>query len=230
MSEYTYTLEQTKNKSVDRLKLWEEIEIAILTPSLENISLLEDGFVCIFSSSLDQTTEDLLQEIVSAHEAENKNSIGLVESKTISTPPFAEPDFRTKRDGTASWITVSPSSNQVIDFLLTEERYVTGGEIIFKNAKQGDYISAEVYDTDSVIPEPYRAPLCEAWPSVSKYVVKKWLVPTEVDKYGSFTIDTYPLNAKISAGLYLRVAYHSSAESGNREVAINYHLTKKIAE
>lgn len=142
--------------------------------------------------------------------------------------PFAKPDYRTKFDALPQWYIITPSENKVLDFQLTEERYVTGGEIIFKNAKEGDYITAEVYDTNSVIPEAYRASLCEAWPSVAKYIPKKWIVPTEVDKYSSFVIDTYPLNAKISAGLYLRVTYHASAETGDRKCTINYNLTKKL--
>lgn len=148
--------------------------------------------------------------------------------EVTSTPPFAEPLYRTKRDGTSQWHTCPSNTATIIDYQLTAERYVTGGEIIFKNAKEGDYITAQIYDKDSIIPSPYRAALCENWPDVATYLIKKWLKPTETDKYDSFMIDTYPLNAKISAGLYLRVTYHASTEASDRKIAVNYHLTKKL--
>ena len=144
--------------------------------------------------------------------------------------PFARPDYRTKMDAIPNWITCSPDTATIMDFTLTEERYVTGGEIIFKNAKEGDYITAEVYDgfTGGVIPEPYRATLCEAWPTVAQYVTRRYLVPTIVDGYGVLALDTYPLNAKISQYLQLRVTYHSTDELGDRRVTVNYNLTKKL--
>jgi len=147
----------------------------------------------------------------------------------IENVPFAKPDYRTKRNATSSWITCSENSTTTSDFQLTAEFYISGGQILVKNAKEGDYISAEVYDVDQVIPSPYRSALCEAWPSVAKYVVKQWLLPS-IDGYGydRTTIDTYPLNAKLTAGLYLRVNYHATSDSGNRKMAVNYFLTKKL--
>ena len=146
--------------------------------------------------------------------------------------PFAKPDYRTKMNATSAWQNFDHTitdSKKVIDFELTAERYVTGGEILFKNSKEGDYITAEVHDVNGVIPEAYRAALCEAHPTVAQYVEKRWLVPTEVDKYGKLAIDTYPLNAKISAGLFLRITYHVNAsETGTRKCAVNYNLTKKL--
>lgn len=143
------------------------------------------------------------------------------------TPPFAEPLYRTKRDKTSQWTVCPANQSTVLDFQLTADRYVTGGKIIYKNSKEGDYITAEIHDTNGVIPAPYRAALCEAWPTVAQYI-NNWVEPTELDKYGSEKIDTYPLNAKISAGLFLRVTYHSSAVEGDRKVAVNYNLTKKL--
>lgn len=147
----------------------------------------------------------------------------------LTTPdpvPFAQPLYRTKRDATAMWAECIADDVTTVDFLLTAERYVSGGDIIFKDAKEGDYISAEVMDLDSVIPAPYRAALCEAHPSVAKYIIKMWLKPCT--GYDSLEIDTYPLNAKISAGLYLRVSYHATDEAGTRKMAVGYHLTKKL--
>jgi hypothetical protein len=150
----------------------------------------------------------------------------LLSVKVSATPPFAEPDYRTKMDATASWVDCTPNAVTNIDFILAEERYVTGGELIFHNSKKGDYISAEVNDINGSIPEAYRAELCENHPTVGLYIPKRWIIPT--DGYGSLEINTYPLNAKISAGLCLRISYHSSEEAGIREIAVNYNLTKKL--
>lgn len=140
-----------------------------------------------------------------------------------SMPPFADPLYRTKMDATSSVITISANSSQVTDFYITEERYVAGGKLIVTGAQIGDYVTAEVYDKDSIIPSPYRAALCESWPSVAKYIYKMWVDPNMCNE-----IDTRPLNAKVSAGLYLRVTYYACAEGSDRKVAMNYYLTKKL--
>jgi hypothetical protein len=146
----------------------------------------------------------------------------------VEPPPFAQPTYRTKKDATASKVTVAPGESESADFLLTAERYVSGGTLIVKNGGFEDYVTAEVYDTDGVIPSPYRATLCENWPTVALYIVKSWL-EYEGNTYTAHRIDTRPLNAKITAGLYLRVTYYAANDSGsNREVLINYDLTKKL--
>lgn len=149
---------------------------------------------------------------------------GLVE--VTNTVPFAKPEYRTKRSSNQEWITCSSNTVTNLDYLITEERYVSGGEIIYKDAKEGDYIVASIYDKDGVIPEHYRASLAENYPTVATYIEKKWIKP--VVGYDSFLIDTYPLNARITAGLYLRVTYYSSNEFGDRKCVVNYHLTKKL--
>lgn len=141
--------------------------------------------------------------------------------------PFAVPAYRTKRDATTALAEVSAGQSANIDYKLPEERYVTGGTLLVKNAEMGDYISASVVDVDSVIPEPYRAATCENWPIVATYIIKAW-VEASGNTMSLQKIDTYPLNAKISNALYLRVAY-TAANSGNtRTVAVNYNLTKKL--
>ena len=142
--------------------------------------------------------------------------------------PFATPEYRTKRDAAPSWVTCPPDTVTPIDLRITEDRYISGGELIFKNAKEGDYISACIYDADSVIPENYRAQLCEAWPVVATYIIKEFLKPTSLDGFGNTVCDTYPLNAKITQGLYLRVDYHATQEAGDRRAVVNYHLTNKL--
>lgn len=178
--------------------------------------------VCLIFKS-DDDAVSFESSYKSSSNVKSKSDVSVTE-----TIPFAKPDYRTKRDATDAWIVCSENTATPIDFYISEERYVSGGEIIFKNAKEGDYITAEVYDKDSVVPEPYQAAVAEDWPTIAKYIPKKWIVPTEVDKYGSFIIDTYPLNAQIPPYFYLRVTYHASAITGERRCAINYHLTKKL--
>jgi len=144
--------------------------------------------------------------------------------KLAEGQPFAEPTYRTKRDKTPSLVTIAPGATEVIDYQITEEKYIHGGILLHKNSELGDIITAEVYDKDSVIPAPYRAALCEAWPSVAKYIIGMW-VP---EGTGRIENNTYPLNAKITAGLYLRMTYTATNTGSNRTIGVNYHLTKKL--
>ena len=145
---------------------------------------------------------------------------------TTQPPPFAKPDFRTKRDGAQTWITVTANDNQDSDYYLTAERYVSGGECLVVNAELGDWISAEVVDKDGVIPEIYRPIIAEDYPTINKYVIRANVMPGD----NKYVLDTYPLNAKITPGLYLRITYHASSEVGNRQFIANYYLTEKLTE
>jgi hypothetical protein len=115
-----------------------------------------------------------------------------------------------------------------IDYQLTAERYVKGGCLIVKNAEFGDYIVASVYDKDSVILEQYRATLCENWPVVSTYVEKEF-IEYKGETYTVHKLNTAPLSAKISAGLYLRVGYNATDSGSAREVLLNYDMTKALS-
>lgn len=175
-------------------------------------------------------SKDGVSDIDDANEALDflKGLISDVNVVSATEPaPFAKPDYRTKLNATDSIVTIAPDSIVPVDFLMTEERYVSGGDLLIEGAKIGDYVTAEVYDKDGVIPAPYQAALCEAHPSVAKYIEKAWIM-VEDGSFTKHTINTYPLNAKITPGLYLRVTYHSTAEAGDRKVGITYHLTKKL--
>lgn len=151
----------------------------------------------------------------------------VVEVTKLAEPqPFAVPAYRTKMDATINLLTVAAGQNADIQFQMTAERYVTGGSLVVKNAVIGDYITAEVEDVDGVIPEAYRPLVCESYPVVSQYIPKRW-----VEVQGENTvmkINTYPLNAKITAGLYLCVHYYAVNSGSDRVVGVNYDLTKKL--
>lgn len=151
--------------------------------------------------------------------------------------PFAKPSFRTKRNATSSKVTCSVSGTQVIDFDLTEERYVVGGGLLVVNPEPGDYLTAEIMDNVSSIPDipypgvsgmTYRDVLCEDWPMVARYIEKEW-VPAISNKI-YHEINTYPLNARITANLDLRVTYHATNVGVDRDIYVNYNLSKKLSD
>jgi hypothetical protein len=150
--------------------------------------------------------------------------LSLSNQRLVDPSPFAKPEFRTKRSKTSSIVSIEPNTNVTIDYLITEERYVSGGSLVFTGAEIGDYITASVYDKDGIIPELYRNALCEAWPIVGEYVPGEWIQRGE----GRHEINTYPLNAKITPGFYLRITYHATNIGSTRKVGVNYYLTKKL--
>jgi hypothetical protein len=144
----------------------------------------------------------------------------------VDPHPFAQPLYRTKRMKTSAIATVAPGATNEILFQLPSELYTNGGCMIVENAKIGDYIYAEVEDVDSLIPAPYRAALCEAWPVVGQYIIGEWV---EVQgQYSVHKINTAPLIAKITPGLYLSMHYVASSEGVDRKVAVNYYMNKKL--
>lgn len=223
---YNYLISDTANNLVDVARLNEEITSSTITKALKSIVSNETEITIEFWEQI--TDQNVLDSIISNHNGEPLVFEEIINTAVISQPPFAEPTFRTKRDATSNWLSVNENQSSNIDYQMPEERYVTGGEVIFKNAKEGDWISAEIVDTLGLIPESYRAVMAEDYPVVARYVIKKWLKPTSVNGYGSFEIDTYPLNAKITQGLVLRVVYNSSSEVGERKIAVNYHLTRRL--
>lgn len=187
-----------------------------INPSVNNpvISMVNDG-------ESDLSYEDGQNWLLDLH----------VKSVTVQeSPPFAKPDYRTKFSKTAAIENAPKNDSTNIDFQLTKELYIFGGEGVVKNAEYGDYITAEIYDKDSVIPEAYRASLCEDWPTVAEYA-DLWIMVTDLPSNNPFTkihMNTYPLIAKISAGLYLRITYHAIDAGETRQIAMNYFLDKKL--
>jgi hypothetical protein len=209
-----WTTFKTKISTKSLLKYVERDEYYLLEYGEFDSSIMKDG-----SQATDITDFE-------TNYKSSANGSPIPSTSVQEQPPFAQPTYRTKLNATANILTIAPNSDADIQFLLTQERYVTGGSIVVKNAEIGDYIVAEVEDVDGVIPTPYRAALCENWPVVATYIEKQWI---EVQgEYSIMKINTYPLNAKISAGLYLCLHYYAVNAGASREVAVNYHLTKKL--
>ena len=83
-----------------------------------------------------------------------------------------------------------------------------------KNAKFGDYITAEVRNSAGTV--------------VIQYILKKWIIVEDDTKNTIIEIDTTPLNARIPNSFILRVTYYAIDEGYNREILINYFLTEKL--
>jgi len=231
MSQYDYTKTPL---SIDRLT--QEIQQSTIVTALDHMTALGSALSIFFKADLSSDDQTTLSTLVTAHTGVPlpQNIVDNVAIVTQPDPaPFAIPSYRTKRDAISDLISIEKNTVGDIDFKLTAERYVSGGDIIIENAEIGDYVIAMVEDIDGVIPSPYRAALCEAWPIVATYISKAFVtvkVPGSIQA-GSITtqiIDTYPLNAKISAGLYLCIEYHAIDSGLTRRIGINYHLTKKL--
>jgi len=141
--------------------------------------------------------------------------------------PFATPSYRTKRNCT-DLVQILANSAASIKYKLVEERHVYGGELLVVNAQPGDWVTAAITDEDGIIPEPYRAALCENWPIVATYVEKAWVHATNPTGMIVQKINTYPLNAKITPGLYLELTYNANDVGTQRDVYVNYYLSKKL--
>jgi len=225
MTTYNYTKTPLAIDSLEK-----SVRDSAIVTSLHYISALGNDVSIVFNADLSEGDKTILDGIVAAHTGVPLpvNDSQKVSLTTLPEPqPFALPAYRTKRNATADLATCEPGASVDMDYKLLAERYVTGGELIIENAQLGDYITAAVEDIDGIIPVPYRTALCEAHPIISEYIEKAWILASG-NTMTIMTIDTYPLNAKISAGLYLCINYHAVNSGTTRKIGINYHLTKKL--
>lgn len=140
--------------------------------------------------------------------------------------PFAEPTHRMRLVAIDSIIDAPANDTTTIEYQLASELYTNGGELIIQNAEFGDYVEVMFYDKDGVIPAPYRAALCEAWPVVATYILKQFVFPTGT--YSKVVFDTKPLIAKVTAGLYVKTVYHAVNTGSTRKLAQNYYFLRKL--
>lgn len=232
MADYVYTKTPV---AVDRLA--NEIAISAIVTALNNCSTLGAQLTVVMRDTLSAGDETILNEIVSAHAGVPLTIVQPTQPVSVTSQPdpvpFAQPTYRTKRDTSGGITTVAKNTTGYTEFQLGAERYVSGGDVIIENAEFGDYLIAKVTDVAEIIPAPYRAALCEAWPIVATYIVKAY-VPVrtpgsiQAGSMTTYSIDTYPLNAKITAGLFLEVEYHAVDVGLSRRFVVNYNLTRKL--
>lgn len=237
------------------IKTWTEFK-AIITDRVLIIQMDEhdlvykliayDGpqkFICNIPKAnlnpVDENGEPLPAEEKSADQIEFETSyktnankkIGLTITKLPDAQPFAEPTYRTKHCKISAPVIIANGTSENIDYTLPAERYASGGSIVIKNGQFGDWIEASIQDPNGTIPAPYRAALCENWPTVAVYSEGQYIEVYDSNSiYHKQGIDTRPLVAKINAGLVLRVIYHAADIQGasSREVLVNYFLAKKL--
>lgn len=212
------------NKAIasDRLAL--EIQTSAITVAFDYITTAGNDISIFFKGELSQNELDILTALVAAHVATPLPDNEIKPVAVKQTTVFAEPEFRTKWSGSNAVVVIQPNSSAAADFKFLDERYISGGELIVENAELGDWVEGMIYDADGVIPELYRPILCEGHPVVNKYVERLWVNPIK----GEAAIDTSPLAAKISAGLYVRLIYHATAAGIARNAVLNLKLSKKL--
>lgn len=217
----------TYQKQVNPNFLKEEIQSSAIAVALDYLEASPTSVTAVFKATLSSLEESILAALVSAHVLQ-PDPVVVTQVSVVSQPeqqPFAAPTFRTKWDATPNTITMSSNQTQTIDYVLPEERYVHGGEILYSGSLLGDWVSASIVDSSGLIPEPYRAALAENYPTIATYITKHYIP----EGSGYQAIQTYPLNAKVTQGLVLRITIHTCSKAGVREFGINYYLTKKLA-
>lgn len=181
-----------------------------------------------FVTSITQEQNDLDRADFEANfklKANDKINTRVIE-KLPDPQPFAVPTHRAKINCIAAVVACAPGETVNLDFYMAAERFITGGELIVENGRIGDHFKAEVRDDAGIIPEPYRAVLCENWPVVATYIERSYLKVTST--LSVHEIDTSPLTAKINAGLHLSLTFTAIETGEARNLALNYRLTKKL--
>jgi hypothetical protein len=130
-------------------------------------------------------------------------------SKIVRTRAFSSPDgFRFR--GCSFSGNILANSTQDIDFKIVEDRYLNGGMVIVDNLGNDDKLTFQVVDKDNILGYGPGVILDE--------FIKDYFIPNDATL--EVALD-YP--AKIIAGLYLRLKYTSTHESGCR-VKCNLYL------
>lgn len=134
----------------------------------------------------------------------------------VKIKAFADADkFRFRGAGISGSASAGETIN--IDYKLTEERYINGIRLILDGQVFGDHLDFEIVDVDNII--GYGPGV------VLDQFGTDWYVNPDMACQGDILID-YP--AKVIAGLYIRIVYHSV---GTEDVGVkaNLYLHKKTA-
>jgi len=222
MTTYTYTKTPV---ALDRLT--DEIRTSSITIALDNMTLLGDQLSITFKADLSTEEKSTLDTIVANHSGLPLPSDDSVDAYILSQPPFGDPDYRTRWDAKEGEITCTADSSVSADFQLTALRSSFGGDIVGTGFELGDWITACIYDKDSVIPEAYRAATCEAWPVVKTYIYRQYL-PANGAGLTVFDMDTKPLVAELSVGLYIRTTLNTVDAGNTRKFYCNFKLLEKL--
>jgi hypothetical protein len=117
--------------------------------------------------------------------------------------------------GNAMEGTATKNATTNIDYKLTEERYLNGGQMIIQNQVIGDYVKFQVIDKDNILGYGSNVVLDE--------FISKWYI-REISSQPEILL---PYPAKIPANLYIRIIYVSVGTSLDPSFYCNLYLHKK---
>jgi hypothetical protein len=166
-----------------------------------HIALVDGPFTISCLLPTDEADANTAQFVASYKAAGNK----AVPQKSTALPN--PEDFRFRGTATA-WTECPAGTTTDIDITpsATEDRWVSGGFIIHKDANAGDTVSFKVVHPLANVVETY---------------VPSWLLPPGT---GSQQIEVYP--ARIPAGVILRVSYTNTGAT-TAHCGINYLLHRR---
>lgn len=131
-----------------------------------------------------------------------------------NAPFSSSAGFRFRGHGVSGTGTKNTTSNT--DYLVTEERYINGCNVICKNHVFGDYVKFQIVDVDNIIGYGANTVLDEFG--------SEWYLSEDKQDQGLVLLQ-YP--AKIVAGLYIRVVYVSTGTTNDVMLRCNLFLHKK---
>jgi hypothetical protein len=222
MSNYSF------NKLCSPSKLKKEIEESLITIALDYITTSESPvnttvyFKAELSTDEKNTLNDIIQNHIITPIVEDPLVVNLAGPKDatgapiIRNSPFSDTGgFRFR--GASFKETVDSNSTKVIDYQITQERWINGGQLIVNNIGDDDKGTFQVVDKDYLYagilyPADFGGiawSIAEPSGVVLDEFVKDFYIPT--DKKLEIVL-TYP--ARILAGLYLRLIYTSSHTDG----------------
>lgn len=139
----------------------------------------------------------------------------LTNNPIMAMAPFASNEnFETKYKGFKG--IALPNTTTDLDFKITAERYISGLQMIIKNAGPDDIVNLSIVDKDAVF-----------YPTetVLKTFGENWIIDNQFQQQDDIEIGFV---AKINAGLYLRFSYTNTGSS-SVSFGVNVYLYQKVA-
>jgi hypothetical protein len=140
----------------------------------------------------------------------------MINSKLIilQTKDFSAENVFFNGQGVLGTVTAGSSSN--VDLKILDDCFITGGILRTNGSNFGDYAHVQIVDIDNML--GYGAN------TVLRQFITNWYMRSDAQQQIETEL-SYP--AKILAGLYIRIVYHSTG-STNVSVAMNYDLHKAL--
>jgi hypothetical protein len=212
-------------KQCDSGRLSKEIRESDISIVLDGVSLIGETTQVEFRAELPEEEVTLLNNLIDSHintpllTAEPQEVVVLEPKDSNGVPiikmsPFSDAmGFRFR--GVSFGCTVAQNETKHCDYHLTEERWINGGRLIVPNKGPSDKVSFQVIDKDNVMGFG------------NNVVLDQFITDFYIPQTGDLTVNlAYP--ARILAGLYLRLIYTSTHESG-ADVKCNLYLHWKAS-